>query len=63
MSAHRLEDGSSMLNNFIGLLQDSSDEVDSSEDDEDSEDDEEEETPTPKKVCACLMDILWCSCE
>ena len=33
------------------------------EDDEDSEDDEDEETPTPKKVRACLMDILWCSRE
>ena len=49
--------------NFIVLLQDSSDEGDSSEEDEDSEDDEEAETPTPKKVCACLMDILWCSRE
>ena len=62
MSAYRLEDGSSLMN-FIVLLQDSSDEGDSSEEDEDSEDDEKEETPTPKKVCACLMDILWCSCE
>jgi hypothetical protein len=39
-------------------LQDSSDEGDSSEDDEDSEE-EEEETPTPKKVCAYLMDLLF----